>query len=103
MGSYQRYSLLEVRHLIGSLVLPTPLNDAILVHSKIASSLPSIPALGRSVPYTLLFAQLVQIAQTSGRKDVEEARDSEAICGICLPFSVHDNLQIGLRVLRCVG
>lgn len=73
MCCHQGDAFLEVGHVIGALVLSIPLDNAILVDSVIATRLPSVSALGRPVPYTLLFAQLVQIAQSGWGQHMVEA------------------------------
>jgi len=64
---HERDTLLEIGHVISPLVLPIPLNDAVLVNAVVASSLPSVAALSRPVPDALLFAQLVEVTQPSRR------------------------------------
>jgi hypothetical protein len=73
---HERDTLLEIGHVISSLVLPVPLDDAVLVNAVIASSLPPVAALSRPVPDALLLAQLVQVAQSGWREDMIEARDA---------------------------
>lgn len=64
---HERDTLLEIGHVVSPLVLPIPLDDAVLVDAVVASSLPPVAALSRPVPDALLFAQLVEVAQPSRR------------------------------------
>jgi hypothetical protein len=102
MCCHKSNTLLEVRHVIGALVLPVPLHNTILVDAVVASSLPSVAALSGPIPNAFLLAQLVQGTQTGRGKDVVETRNAQAICCVRFPFGVYDDLQVGLGILWCI-
>lgn len=83
-------------------MLSIPLDNAILIHAVVASSLPPVAALGGPVPDSFLLAQLVEVAQPSWRENVVEARDAQAVRRVCFPFGVDDDLEVRLGVLRHV-
>lgn len=90
-------TLLEIRHVVCTLILSGPSNRTLAIHGKIACRLPPAAALGRSNVDALIFSQFRSARDAP--QDMHEARCTQSPCSISFALSVDDDLEIGLRVL----